>query len=68
MKGNFMSVALIVIGAIALAVNLDLIEFDLVALLRKWWPLALIALGTALFFTPDDGRRKGSGSSAHGGD
>jgi hypothetical protein len=61
MKGNFISVALIVIGAIALAVNLEWIEFDLVALLRKWWPLALIAVGAALFFTPDDGR-KNSGS------
>lgn len=62
MKGNFLSAALIVIGVIALAVNLDLIEFDLVALLRKWWPLALIAVGAALFFTPDDGRRKNHGS------
>ena len=49
MKGNFISVALIVIGAIALAVNLEWIEFDLVALLRKWWPLALIAVGLLLF-------------------
>ena len=62
MKGNFISVALIVIGAIALAVNLEWIEFDLVALLRKWWPLALIALGLALFLTPDAGGRKNSGS------
>jgi uncharacterized integral membrane protein len=62
MKGNFVSIALIVIGAVALAVNLDLIEFDLVALLRKWWPLALIVVGAALFFTPDDGGRKNSGS------
>ena len=59
MKGNFISIALIVIGAIALAVNLDQIEFDLVALLRKWWPLGLIVIGAALFFTPDDGKRAG---------
>ena len=62
MRGNFVSVALIVIGAIALAVNLDLFEFDLVAILRKWWPLVLIAVGAALFVTPDDGGRKNSGS------
>ena len=62
MKGNFISVALIVIGAIALADNLEWIEFDLVALLRKWWPLALIALGLALFLTPEGGGRKKSGS------
>ena len=62
MKGNFAAVALITIGAIALAVNLDLLEFDLVALMRKWWPLALIVVGVALFLTPDDGGRKKSGS------
>ena len=31
---------------------------DLVALLRKWWPLGLIAVGAALFLTPDDGAKK----------
>lgn len=62
MKGNFVSIALIAVGAIALAVNLDLIEFDLVAMLRKWWPLVLIVIGIALFLTPDDGGRKKSGS------
>ncbi|HJV93900.1 MAG TPA: DUF5668 domain-containing protein [Azonexus sp.] len=58
MKGNFAAVALLVIGALALAVNLDLLEIDLVQLLRKWWPLALIGLGIALYFTPGDGNRK----------
>ena len=62
MRGNFVSVALIVIGAIALAVNLDFLQFDLVALMRQWWPLVLIVVGVALFFTPDDGGRKNSGS------
>ena len=62
MKGNFAAIALTLIGIVALAVNLDLLQFDLVALLRKWWPLALIAVGVALFFTPDDGGRKSSGS------
>jgi hypothetical protein len=58
MKGHFAAIALIVIGAIALGVNLDLFELDLVALIRKWWPLVLIALGIGLFFTPDDRRRR----------
>ncbi len=57
MKGNFISLALVVVGALALAVNLDLLEIDLVALLRKWWPLALIALGLALYLTPGDDRK-----------
>ena len=60
MKGNFGAIALLVIGVLALAVNLDLLEIDLVQLLRKWWPLALIAIGVALFFTPDEGSRKKS--------
>ena len=58
MKGNFAAIALTLAGALALAVNLDLFEFDLVTLLRKWWPLALVAIGVALFFTPDDTPRK----------
>jgi len=58
MKGNFAAIALLVIGALALAVNLDLLEIDLVNLMRKWWPLALIAIGVALFFTPGDTPRK----------
>ena len=58
MKGNLVSLALIAIGALALAVNLDLIEFDLVALLRKWWPVVLILLGVGLFLTPDDGGKR----------
>ena len=58
MKGHFAAVSLTVIGALALAVNLDLIEIDLVNLLRKWWPVALIGLGVALFFTPNDSSRQ----------
>lgn len=54
MRGNFAAIALIVIGAIALGVNLDWFDFDLVALLKKWWPLALIAVGIALYMTPNE--------------
>lgn len=59
MKGNFAAIALVVIGAVALAVNLDLFELDLVALIKTWWPLALIALGVGLFLTPDEGGKRG---------
>ena len=58
MKGNFAAIALLLIGVVALAVNLDLFELDLVQLMRKWWPLALIVVGVALFFTPGDDSRK----------
>lgn len=59
MKGNFAAIALVAIGAVALAVNLDLFELDLVALIKTWWPLALIALGVGLFLTPDEGGKRG---------
>ncbi|MEN9479107.1 MAG: hypothetical protein RLZZ298_502 [Pseudomonadota bacterium] len=58
MKGNFAAIALLLIGVLALAVNLDLFELDLVQLMRKWWPLALIVVGVALFLTPGDDSRK----------
>lgn len=32
--------------------NLGLISISLRELLRVWWPVALIAVGLALFFTP----------------
>ncbi len=57
MKGNLAAIVLVVVGAVALGVNLDLFELDLVALLKKWWPLLLIALGVALFFTPEPSRK-----------
>jgi hypothetical protein len=62
MKGNFAAIALTIIGVVALAVNLDRLQLDIVALLRKWWPLALIGVGLALFLTPDDKGRKRPGS------
>lgn len=59
MKGNVAAVFLILCGLLALASNLELIEIDLIQLLRTWWPLLLIGVGVALFFTPgDDGRNQ----------
>ena len=58
MKGNFAATVLVVVGALALAVNLGLFEIDLVQIVRTWWPLGLILLGVALFFTPDADSRK----------
>ncbi|PKO89367.1 MAG: hypothetical protein CVU16_12220 [Betaproteobacteria bacterium HGW-Betaproteobacteria-10] len=66
MKGNFAAIALIVIGVLALVVNLDLIEIDFVNLLRKWWPMALVALGIALYFTPDEAPRKSPDQTGSG--
>jgi hypothetical protein len=58
MKGNFAAVTLILIGVVALAVNLGWLAFDLLEVLRTWWPLLPIALGAALFLTPGEGARK----------
>jgi hypothetical protein len=58
MKGNFAATVLVLVGALALAMNLDLIQLDLVALVRTWWPIVLILLGVGLFFTPDADSKK----------
>lgn len=58
MKGNVAAVVLVLFGVVALAVNLGWLAFDLVELLRTWWPVLPIALGIALFLTPGEGDRK----------
>lgn len=58
MKGNFAAIVLVVVGVLALAVNLELMSIDLVQIVRTWWPLILILIGAALFFTPEPGDRK----------
>lgn len=56
MKGNIAAIVLVVLGVFFLLTNLGLISISLRELLRVWWPVALIAVGVALFFTP--GTRK----------
>lgn len=58
MKGNFAAIVLVVVGALALAVNLELISIDLMQIVRTWWPLVLILLGVGLFLTPEPGDKK----------
>lgn len=57
MKGNIAATVLVVLGAFFLLSNLGLIDVSLREVLRVWWPVALIALGVALFFTPGDKRK-----------
>ncbi len=52
MKGNVAAIVLVVLGVFFLLTNLGLISISLKELLLTWWPLALIAIGVALFFTP----------------
>ena len=51
MKGNIAAIVLVVLGVFFLLTNLGLISISLRELLRVWWPVALIAVGLALFFT-----------------
>lgn len=52
MRGNVAAIVLIVIGSFFLLTNLGLIDISLREIFRTWWPLILIAVGIALFFTP----------------
>ncbi|WP_422846256.1 LiaI-LiaF-like domain-containing protein [Acidovorax sp. M2(2025)] len=56
MRGNIAAIVLVLLGVFFLLTNLGLISISLRELLRVWWPVGLIALGVALFFTPGKGR------------
>lgn len=59
MRGNLGALVLIVIGCLALAANLGLVEMDIARMLRTWWPILLIVLGVGMFLAPGtDDRRK----------
>jgi hypothetical protein len=58
MKGNLAALVLIVVGGFMLLSNLGLIDINLRELLSTWWPLILIAVGVALFLTPERIGRK----------
>ncbi len=53
MKGNVAAIVLVVVGAFFLLSNLGLINVSLAELFKTWWPLILIAVGVALFLTPN---------------
>lgn len=57
MKGNIAATVLIALGVFFLLTNLGLISISLRELARVWWPVALIAVGLALFFTPGDKKK-----------
>jgi len=52
MRGHVAAFVLIALGVFFLLTNLGLISISLRELLRVWWPVGLIAVGLALFFTP----------------
>ncbi|MFT4193654.1 LiaI-LiaF-like domain-containing protein [Ottowia sp.] len=58
MRGNVGAIVLILVGAFFLLSNLGLLNVSLRELIATWWPLILIVLGVALFFTPGGRGRK----------
>lgn len=52
MKGHFAATVLVLLGIFFLLSNLGLLNVSLAELFRTWWPLILIAVGLAMFFTP----------------
>lgn len=60
MKGNFGALVLVLIGSVALAVNLGLLDVNFIQIMRTWWPLILIVVGLGMFFAPNDGGKKNS--------
>ncbi len=57
MKGHIAAIVLVVLGVFFLLNNLGLISISLREVLRVWWPVVLIAVGLALFFTPGDKKK-----------
>lgn len=57
MKGNLGASALILIGVLALAINLGWLQVDFARLLGTWWPVLLILLGIGMFLAPGTGQR-----------
>lgn len=53
MKGNVAAIALVAFGTFFLLSNLGLINVSLAELFKTWWPAILIAVGVAMFMTPD---------------
>ena len=56
-KGHFAGTALIFCGIFLLLDNLGILQFNLVDIIKTWWPALLIAVGAALFLTPGDKKK-----------
>ena len=52
---SWSGIILVVVGALLLANNFDLLPFGW---LRQWWPAILIAVGLMSIVRPDRGRRR----------
>ena len=58
LHGFFFPACLIGLGLLLLLDNLGLLHVSIWTLISVWWPVLLIGLGIALFFTPNRIRSK----------
>lgn len=52
-RGLFLPLCLVGMGIFLLLDNLGLIHFSVLETFAIWWPLLLIVVGVALYFTPN---------------
>jgi hypothetical protein len=55
-SGILWGLAFIIIGALMLGDNLDIVYFDLGDFLSTWWPLALIIIGVGMIVDRGTGK------------
>jgi hypothetical protein len=55
-SGILWGLAFIIIGALMLGDNLDIVYFDLGDFLSTWWPLALIIIGVGMIVDRGSGK------------
>ncbi len=57
-KGHFAATAFIFFGVFLLLDNLGILQFNLMEIIKTWWPALFIAIGVALFVTPGDKKKE----------
>ena len=55
-SGILWGLAFIIIGALMICDNLDIVRFDLGDFLGTWWPLALIIIGVSMIIDRNSGK------------
>jgi hypothetical protein len=56
-SGILWGLAFIIVGALMIGDNLDLIRFNLGEFIGTWWPLALIIIGIGLMADRGSGKK-----------
>ena len=56
-SGILWGLAFIIIGALMIGDNLDIVRFDLGDFIGTWWPLALIIIGIGMIAERTSGKK-----------